>query len=551
MTSTKRLTADFLMSHAGLYDLGSTKELILRQEGLAEIDDACAQELSALELLSLSHNALTSLQGFAHLVNLVELNINFNQVTSLESLQCFGLQKLYAANNCIASLAPLRAFPKLSHISIFGNAILDLDAALHTCKHLLKLKSIDLDGNPCARLPGYKYHVLRALPRLRALDGDVVQALDRDLCDVPPPVPSSSLRARPSTPFQAEHVEELRGHVQLFRDDFLNNNPILLEYLAQSRLSPNEPADEEAPTNIEIENNKSVFVERMRLANPDPSGVEGGHSEPPLTTPRPSTPSVALSFHAVVDPSDPSTTIRKLLKHIEGLSEMVSHYKSLVGDAAIKTLRQENAQLQTEVNNIPILQQEIHELKKQLFVRPAADPAVEARCTQLQMENACLTRQVAKLQAILDAKATSPDVVSKEEILHEAASVDLELTELILKNEISLQLMRHSIQKTKLELQNERVAERVGVRRPMTSAGPGDRVSCAERAPSLERPTRVAPRAIHTSAGPRVAIKLHKASMKKSGTTKKKSTRPRTIKEDEVVEGNNAPEAAADVLVLA
>ncbi|KAF0701840.1 hypothetical protein AaE_016294 [Aphanomyces astaci] len=93
------ITEDFLLEHVGVYDIVGTKELMLRDEGIDRLDERCATQLVSLELLSLSHNKLQSLEHFQHLVNLVELNVNFNQISSLDSLQCFGLQKLYAANN--------------------------------------------------------------------------------------------------------------------------------------------------------------------------------------------------------------------------------------------------------------------------------------------------------------------------------------------------------------------------------------------------------------------------------------------------------------------
>lgn len=73
--------------------------MILRDEGLIGLDDSCADKLMSLEILSLSHNKLTTLTGFQHFVNLIELNLNFNQITSLEFLECPGLEKLFVSNN--------------------------------------------------------------------------------------------------------------------------------------------------------------------------------------------------------------------------------------------------------------------------------------------------------------------------------------------------------------------------------------------------------------------------------------------------------------------
>lgn len=94
-------------------------QLILRDEELAHVEESCAQALASLEILSLSHNRLASLEHFENFTNLIEvsgapsrdaafrssvpfaytclcfhmpfanqqLNLNFNQITSLANLQ--------------------------------------------------------------------------------------------------------------------------------------------------------------------------------------------------------------------------------------------------------------------------------------------------------------------------------------------------------------------------------------------------------------------------------------------------------------------------------
>ncbi|ETV70743.1 hypothetical protein, variant [Aphanomyces astaci] len=496
------ITEDFLLEHVGVYDIVGTKELMLRDEGIDRLDQRCATQLVSLELLSLSHNKLQSLEHFQHLVNLVELNVNFNQISSLDSLQCFGLQKLYAANNKLTSMAHLRSFPHLVHVSVFGNQLGDLDDAMQTCRHLLKLRGLDLDGNPCARVKGYKYHVLRRLPRLKELDGDTIHALDRELMHdqqqhslVPgfrpstaPPAPpivsnSASLRHLSSRSSLVDNGDSLRGPVHLFRDDFLNNNPILLEYLAQGVDDAHNAAHDYSPTSelrstcpdaVAALATASTFVDRMRLANPDPTPdalvVDGGGRTPPcpMATPTP------VATHSIVDPSDPHATIRKLLKHIEQLEASVDMYKAAASDSAVTSLVDEITRLRIENNNIPILQAEIHQLKATIRHAPPnyddddnqqpgtindSSKSVKA----LQAENAALTRQVKKLRTMLAARQATDDnhgpiKQSKEEILDEAAAVDVELTHLIMQNEISLQVMRQTIQKTKLDMQQDRVA---------------------------------------------------------------------------------------------
>ncbi|ETV99698.1 hypothetical protein H310_07762 [Aphanomyces invadans] len=551
------ITEDFLLDHVGVYDIVGTKELLLRNEGIERLDEACAKKLVSLELLSLSHNALESLNHFQHLTNLVELNVNFNQIASLDTLQCFGLQKLYVANNKLTSIAHLRSFPQLVHVSVFGNQLTDFDGVMHTCRHLHKLRGLDLDGNPCARVKGYKYLVLSRLTRLKELDGDTIHALDRELLleqqplppscrpSTAPPAPptTSSLTRMSSRSSLLDTVAEkeaslasLRGPVHLFRDDFLNNNSILLEYLAQGvdghRPTQDSPA---SATDAALATPSSTFVGKMRQANPNPaleavplpSDAEdgGGRSAPcPMATPAP------LATHSIVDPSDPHATIRKLLKHIEHLEASVDMYKSSASDATMERLLEANHRLRIENNNIPILQEEIQALKATLRHAPpdyndsgetSAGTAKAASIKALQDENAALTRQVHKLRTMLATRQATDETMSakqsKEEILDEAANVDVELTALIMQNEISLQVMRQTIQKTKLDLQQDRAARLTGHQRPSTSAGI-ERTGVADSGPRLSAlsgavrsPTTR--RQLHTSAGhrPRPSSSSHHA----------------------------------------
>lgn len=102
MAGGRVLSADVIMAQLGVYDLAGTKEvrvpllprkydllvgrrgsynpafvgglqLILRDEELEALDDGCARALTAIEVLSLSHNKLVSLEHFEHFTNLVEV----------------------------------------------------------------------------------------------------------------------------------------------------------------------------------------------------------------------------------------------------------------------------------------------------------------------------------------------------------------------------------------------------------------------------------------------------------------------------------------------
>ncbi|EEY57177.1 uncharacterized protein PITG_10997 [Phytophthora infestans T30-4] len=571
---TSTLTADVVMNRAGVYDLLALKELILRDEELTEVDETCAQSLASLEILSLSHNRLTSLDNFQYLVNLIELNVNFNQIERLDSLQCSGLEKLFIANSQVVDISPLRKLLKLNTLSVYGNRITDLDSALHTCRSLPRLQSLDLGGNPCSHdVVGYKFRVVRALSRLKKLDGDHITQLDKDLTEEffatmhksARPSINGFIGARPFTaPAAGVRGSSLmpRGNVRLFRDDFLNNNPILLEYLSQDAGSA--PVNE-GNTTLSSDGENSLpatsgFVDKMRGANPLPKNdTETSDADSTSTDGQKKislSPNVSTS-HLGVDPSDPNTTIRKLLKHIEVLMETLDKYKNHQLNAVSESLLEENKQLQTENNNIPILQEEIQDLKKRL-ARAEGDPggakvqetkrvkSLEVRHAQqntsLQRENArlreILLRQTKETEESLDVLKSprilpdnesskdqddtmlNPRRLSHSGLLDESALVDVELTELILQNEVSLELIRNDIKNTKKEweeqFQRAKAAESERVR-PQTSMGftsssnrPRESLdSSVTVAQNGGTHTHILYRRLHTSAGFRHGPEAH------------------------------------------
>ncbi|CAM9989044.1 unnamed protein product, partial [Choristocarpus tenellus] len=161
--------------------LTSVEQLILRGRGFKRFEKSCSSELLGLTVLSLSNNSIRSLDNFEHLINLVELNLNFNYITSLEGLSCLGLTRLFLSNNLLTSTDGLATFQRLHTICLFKNAIPDLPSALKHLRTLVRLRRLDLDGNPCSKACGYKQRVLRSFPRLETLDSEHITQLDLDL----------------------------------------------------------------------------------------------------------------------------------------------------------------------------------------------------------------------------------------------------------------------------------------------------------------------------------------------------------------------------------
>ena len=139
------------------------------------------EQLTALEVLSLSNNTVHSLAGCASMGRLTTLNINFNRVASLEPLSsCPLLEKLFASSNKISTVAPLAACTRLKELSLFRNLVASLDGTLAVLEQLTALRVLDLGANPCALGSPYRHRIVSTL-RLECLDGDPLTELDGEL----------------------------------------------------------------------------------------------------------------------------------------------------------------------------------------------------------------------------------------------------------------------------------------------------------------------------------------------------------------------------------
>ena len=157
------------------------EQLILRRKGLTtlQIDPL---RFAQLRILSASHNALVDINAVSHLVALEELNVNHNQLTDLSPvIQCNALQVLLAANNQVSEIEGFESLPSLQRLSLFQNILPDLEILLATLQACPNLDSLDLGGNPCFHDASQRHGILRALPRLRDLDGEVLTNVDRQL----------------------------------------------------------------------------------------------------------------------------------------------------------------------------------------------------------------------------------------------------------------------------------------------------------------------------------------------------------------------------------
>eukprot|EP00933_Yihiella_yeosuensis_P063062 TRINITY_DN6611_c0_g1_i1.p1 TRINITY_DN6611_c0_g1~~TRINITY_DN6611_c0_g1_i1.p1 ORF type:complete len:679 (+),score=125.75 TRINITY_DN6611_c0_g1_i1:83-2038(+) len=184
------LTQATVLSAVGIEDAGSSSlqdisQLIFRHKGLSSLTTfrtVAFGELISLRILSLSHNSLSDIGPLAELPCLEELNISYNQISDLSPAhQCETLEVLLATSNKISSVKGIEVMPKLNRLSLFSNLLEDLDDLLETLKVMPSLSFLDLGGNSCFVDPSQRHGLVRALPSLREIDGEVLGAVDRQL----------------------------------------------------------------------------------------------------------------------------------------------------------------------------------------------------------------------------------------------------------------------------------------------------------------------------------------------------------------------------------
>lgn len=109
--------------------------------------------MQSLRILSLGRNNIKKIEKLDDVASTLEqLWISYNQIASLEGLQCLvNLSTLYMSNNKIKSfeeLSKLATLPKLRDVLFVGNPMYDdlpdkNEARLHVLKHLPNVTKID------------------------------------------------------------------------------------------------------------------------------------------------------------------------------------------------------------------------------------------------------------------------------------------------------------------------------------------------------------------------------------------------------------------------
>jgi len=119
--------------------------------------DGLTDEYHNLQTLSLINSGLTTLKGIPALVNLQKLELSDNKLVD-------GLEYLTKS-------------PNITHLSLSGNKIKDVDTLQHLAK-LKKLKCLDLYNCEVTNEQDYRSKVFQLIPHLKYLDGTDVSGAE-------------------------------------------------------------------------------------------------------------------------------------------------------------------------------------------------------------------------------------------------------------------------------------------------------------------------------------------------------------------------------------
>nr|XP_034172526.1 dynein regulatory complex subunit 3-like isoform X1 [Osmia lignaria] len=116
--------------------------------------------------LKLSNNIIEKIENLDVLINLKELDLSFNHIRIIENLHnLIKLEILLLFNNEISNVEGIDNLCNLTIFSIGNNAITDWKHVLYLRK-FKKLRSLNMNGNPCTEKDDYLEYVIAFIPQL-------------------------------------------------------------------------------------------------------------------------------------------------------------------------------------------------------------------------------------------------------------------------------------------------------------------------------------------------------------------------------------------------
>uniref|UniRef100_A0A2K6T969 Leucine rich repeats and IQ motif containing 1 n=1 Tax=Saimiri boliviensis boliviensis TaxID=39432 RepID=A0A2K6T969_SAIBB len=166
-----------LISTKGLCDTPTIVYLDCSHNHLTDVEGI--ENCGLLQILKLQGNYLIELPSLENHVLLRELHLDDNSISTVEAFSSYWLpllQTLTISQNSLAKIVPLFHFVSLEKLDVSHNCLSDLTSAIKWFDACCFLRELSLTGNPLLQETNWRYSLLKVLPALRMLNGDMLNS---------------------------------------------------------------------------------------------------------------------------------------------------------------------------------------------------------------------------------------------------------------------------------------------------------------------------------------------------------------------------------------
>ncbi|XP_049991551.1 leucine-rich repeat and IQ domain-containing protein 1 isoform X3 [Alexandromys fortis] len=177
LKSLQQLTMDHnqLISTKGLCEAPTIVYLDCSHNHLTDVDGIGPCGL--LQIVKLQGNYLREPPSLKNHVLLRELHLDDNSIFNAEVLSSCWLpllQDLSISQNSLTTIVPLFHFVSLEKLDVSNNCLSDLTSVMSWFNACYSLRELCLTGNPVLQETNWRHSILKILPALRILNGDIL-----------------------------------------------------------------------------------------------------------------------------------------------------------------------------------------------------------------------------------------------------------------------------------------------------------------------------------------------------------------------------------------
>ncbi|XP_006727087.1 leucine-rich repeat and IQ domain-containing protein 1 [Leptonychotes weddellii] len=166
-----------LISTKGLCDTPTIIYLDCSHNHLTKVEGI--ENCGLLQVLKLQGNYLSELPSLENHVLLRELHLDDNSISTVEAFSSYWLpllQNLTISQNSLTKIIPLFHFVSLEKLDVSNNCLSDLTSAIRWFDACYSLHELSLTGNPLLQEINWRHSLLKVLPALRILNGEMLNS---------------------------------------------------------------------------------------------------------------------------------------------------------------------------------------------------------------------------------------------------------------------------------------------------------------------------------------------------------------------------------------